>query len=144
MNAVEIEEAVSKLASEPFDPKSFPYAFLESFGNKPTTIAKLKSGTSNGSDMPGGVLQRSNIHLATCAPGEVTRTLAVLKGSLATQNPRNKIKFILATDGETVEAEDLSSAEGTRLLLPGASESLWFLPGARGHHDGRPNPRQRI
>jgi N-6 DNA Methylase len=65
--------------------------------------------------MPGGVLQRSNIHLATCAPGEVTRTLAVLKGSLATQNPRNKIKFILATDGETVEAEDLSSAEGGTL-----------------------------
>ena len=42
MNAVEIEEAVSKLASEPFDPKTFPYAFLEAFGNKPTTIAKLK------------------------------------------------------------------------------------------------------
>ena len=111
MNAVEIEEAVSKLASEPFDPKTFPYAFLEAFGNKATTIAKLKSGASNASDVPGGVLQRSNIHLATCAPGEVTRTLAALKASPATQNPRNKIKFILATDGETIEAEDLASSE---------------------------------
>ena len=109
MNAVEIEEAVSKLASEPFDPKTFPYAFLEAFGNKSATIAKLKSGASNGPDVPGGVLQRSNIHLAVCAPGEVTRTLAALKASPATQNPRNKIKFVLATDGETIEAEDLSS-----------------------------------
>ena len=29
MNDVEIEEAVPKLASEPFDPKTFPYSFLE-------------------------------------------------------------------------------------------------------------------
>lgn len=28
MNAVEIEEAVSRLAEEPFDAESFPYAFL--------------------------------------------------------------------------------------------------------------------
>lgn len=53
MNAVEIEEAVAKLVSEPFDPESFPYALLEAFGNKSATIAKLKSGTSNGSDIPG-------------------------------------------------------------------------------------------
>jgi hypothetical protein len=36
MNAVEIEEAVSKLAEAPFDPAAFPYAFLEAFGNKET------------------------------------------------------------------------------------------------------------
>jgi hypothetical protein len=40
MNAVEIEEAVSKLAEEPFDPAEFPFSFLEPFGNKPTTIAQ--------------------------------------------------------------------------------------------------------
>ena len=38
MNAIEIEEAVSRLAEEPFDAESFPYAFLEAFGNKATTI----------------------------------------------------------------------------------------------------------
>ncbi len=131
MNAVEIEEAVSKIASEPFDPKAFPYAFLEALGNKATTITKLKSGASNASDVPGGVLQRSNIHLAVCAPGAVTRTLGALKASPATQNPRNKIKFVLATDGETVEAEDLSSNERATVACPYADlpdHFGFFLP----------------
>ncbi len=38
MNAVEIEEAVSRLAEGPFDAAEFPYAFLEAFGNKEATI----------------------------------------------------------------------------------------------------------
>mgnify|MGYP007047030093 FL=1 len=38
MNAVEIEEAVSKLAEAAFDAAEFPFAFLEAFGNKPATI----------------------------------------------------------------------------------------------------------
>lgn len=47
MNAVEIEEAVSRLAEAPFDPEELPFAFLEAFGNKPTTLKRLKSGSSN-------------------------------------------------------------------------------------------------
>lgn len=50
MNAVEIEEAVSRLAEQPFDAETFPYAFLEAFGNKPTTIQRLRSGNSNQSE----------------------------------------------------------------------------------------------
>ncbi len=38
MNAVEIEEAISALAERPFDSNQFPYAFLEAFGNKETTL----------------------------------------------------------------------------------------------------------
>src|SRR5690242_3042012 len=108
MNAVEIEEAVSKLAEEAFDPTEFPFAFLEAFGNKQTTLRRLRKGESNKSDL-GGVLQTNNIHIAVAAPGEVTKTLAALKASPATV--RAKAKFILATDGETFEAEDLASGE---------------------------------
>ena len=79
MNAVEIEEAVSALASEPFDAGEFPYAFLAAFGNKETTVKRLRSGSSNSSDVPGGVLQRNNIHMAVCAPGEVGATFAALR-----------------------------------------------------------------
>ncbi len=50
MNAVEIEAAISELADQPFDAEGFPYAFLEAFGNKATTIKRLKSGSSNASD----------------------------------------------------------------------------------------------
>lgn len=67
MNAVEIEQAISDLARQPFDPAEFPYAFLEAFGNKATTIKKLRSGTSNKSDL-GGVLQTKNIHIAVVEP----------------------------------------------------------------------------
>ena len=42
MNAVEIEEAISLLAEQDFNAEEFPYAFLEAFGNKTTTIQRLK------------------------------------------------------------------------------------------------------
>ncbi len=109
MNAVEIEEAVSDLAIAPFDPAEFPYAFLAAFGNKDTTIKRLRAGASNTSDVAGGVLQRSNIHIATCAAGLVDATLKALRESPKTAQA--KAKFILATDGETLQAEDLFSDE---------------------------------
>ena len=75
MNAVEIEAAVSALALQPFDGAEFPFAFLAAFGNKETTIKRLRKGESNASDVPGGVLQRNNIHIATCQSGRVGETL---------------------------------------------------------------------
>ncbi|SUZ33503.1 hypothetical protein ROE7235_03274 [Roseibaca ekhonensis] len=108
MNAVEIEQAVSELAEQPFDAAEFPYAFLIAFGNKETTIKRLRSGASNKSDI-GGILQTNNIHLATCAPGEVAATLSALRDSPATT--RAKAKFILATDGIDLEAEDITTGE---------------------------------
>src|SRR5712675_2131534 len=108
MNAVEIEEAISVLAEQPFDREEFPFAFLQAFGNKETTLKRLRKGESNKSDL-GGVLQTNNIHIAVAAPGEVTKTLAALKASPATV--RAKAKYVLATDGDTFEAEDLASGE---------------------------------
>ena len=108
LNAVEIEEAISQLADQPFEPQSFPYAFLEAFGNKETTIKRLRAGASNKSDL-GGVLQTNNIHIATCDTGQVTKTLTALKDSPATA--KAKAKFILATDGVDFEAEDLANGE---------------------------------
>ena len=108
MNAVEIEEAISTLAEQTFDPLEFPFAFLQAFGNKETTLKRLRKGESNKSDL-GGVLQTNNIHITVAAPGDVTKTLAALKESPATA--RAKAKFVLATDGEIFEAEDLSSGE---------------------------------
>ena len=64
MNAVEIEAAISDLALEPFDAAEFPFAFLAAFGNKDTALKRLRTGNTNASDVPGGILQRSNIHIA--------------------------------------------------------------------------------
>lgn len=106
MNPVEIEEAVSNLALEPFDRAEFPFQFLTAFDNPATTIKRLRSGTTNQSDIAGGVLQRSNIHIATCALGEVDATLKALRDSPKTASA--KAKMILATDGEAFQAEDMN------------------------------------
>lgn len=126
MNAVEIEEAVSALAEQPFDRAEFPYAFLQAFGNKETTLKRLRSGGANKSDL-GGVLQTNNIHIATCDPGQVPATLAALRASPATA--RFKARFLLATDGESVEAEDLAGGETLACAYPDFPDHFgFFLP----------------
>ena len=72
MNAVEIEQAISELALQPFDAAEFPYAFLAAFGNKEVTLKRLRSGNNNTSDLPSDVLLRNNIHIATCEAGNVS------------------------------------------------------------------------
>ncbi len=109
MNAVEIESAVSDLAAQPFDAAEFPYAFLAAFGNKETTLKRLRTGNNNSSDVLGGVLLRNNIHIAVCDAGTVGNMLHTLRDSPATT--KAKAKFILATDGKTLEAEELISGE---------------------------------
>ncbi|MFN8994935.1 MAG: DNA methyltransferase, partial [Pseudomonadota bacterium] len=108
MNAVEIEEAISALAEKPFDAAEFPYAFLEAFGRKETAIKRLRSGEMNKSDL-GGVLQRDHIHIAVSPVGAVSQTMAALRASPATA--RWKARFIVATDGESFEAEELGATE---------------------------------
>jgi hypothetical protein len=108
MNAIEIEEAVSTLALAPFNKEEFPYAFLLAFGNKETTIKRLRSGTSNKSDV-GGVLQANNVHITIAEKGAVTKWLATLKNSPATS--KGKVRFIVTTDGADFEAEDLDTGE---------------------------------
>ncbi|HEM7810509.1 TPA: class I SAM-dependent DNA methyltransferase [Burkholderia multivorans] len=126
MNAVEIEQAITDLAEQPFDAAEFPYAFLEAFGNKETTIKRLRAGASNKSDL-GGVLQTSNIHILTCKTGQVTQALATLKASPATA--KAKAKFILATDGVDFEAEDLTSGETVACAFKDFPDHFgFFLP----------------
>ena len=104
MNAVEIEQAVSTLAEAPFDAASFSFTFLEAFGNKETTLKRLRTGNTNQSDV-GGLLQRGNIHVKVAPQGQVAETLTALRDSPATA--KQKAKFILATDGVDLHAEQL-------------------------------------
>ena len=94
MNAVEIEEQVSALAELPFDPDEFPYAFLEAFGNKSTTIKRLRTGTSNKSEQ-GGLLQANNIHLQICDECGVSNTLAQLKARHTKVKSKAKLSFMI-------------------------------------------------
>ncbi|HEV2561090.1 MAG TPA: DNA methyltransferase [Rhizomicrobium sp.] len=124
MNAVEIEEAISALAEQPFDAAEFPFAFLQAFGNKETTIRKLRAGASNRSDR-GGVLQTNHIHILVCPQGEVSKSLTALKASPATS--KAKAHFILATDGVDFEAEDLESGETVACPYTGFPDHFGFF-----------------
>ncbi len=127
MNAVEIESAISDLALAPFSAAEFSFAFLAAFGNKETTLKRLRAGNNNASDVAGGVLQRNNIHMAVCEPGTVGETLKALRASPATI--KAKAKFILATDGQTLEAEDLLGGETISPAYPDFPNHFgFFLP----------------
>ncbi|KAF1701159.1 class I SAM-dependent DNA methyltransferase [Pseudoxanthomonas kaohsiungensis] len=127
MNAVEIEQALSDLAAQAFDGAEFPFQFLAAFGNKATTIQRLRKGDSNASDVAGGVLQRNHIHVAVAEPGQVGQTLTALKASAKTAQA--KAKFILATDGTTLEAEELASGDAIACEFPQFPDHFgFFLP----------------
>ncbi len=126
MNAVEIEEAISDLALQPFDAAAFPFAFLAAFGNKDTALKRLRTGNNNASDV-GGVLQRNNIHIAVCEAGAVGASLKALRASPATT--KAKAKFILVTDGQTLEAEELVGGETIACAYPDFPNHFgFFLP----------------
>ncbi len=125
MNAVEIESAISDLALEPFDAAEFPFVFLAAFGNKETALKRLRAGNNNASDVPGGVLLRSNIHIAACKSGSVGETLKALRASPATT--KAKAKFILATDGQTLEAEEMITGETITCDYPDLPNHFGFL-----------------
>ncbi|HQS65446.1 MAG TPA: lactate dehydrogenase, partial [Acidovorax defluvii] len=127
MNAVEIEQAISELALQPFDAAEFAFTFLAAFGNKDTTLKRLRTGNNNTSDVPGGVLVRNNIHVAVCESGTVGEVLKSLRASPATT--KAKAKFILATDGQTLEAEELIGGETINCAYPDFPDHFgFFLP----------------
>jgi hypothetical protein len=127
MNAVEIDAALSDLAAQPFDADEFAFSFLAAFGNKETTIKRLRKGDSNASDVEGGVLQRNNVHIAVCERGQVAATLQLLRDSPSTA--RAKAKLILATDGEWVEAEEVGGSEAIACEFKRLADHFaFFLP----------------
>ena len=125
MNAVEIEEAVGELVAAPFDANEFPFAFLAAFGNPETTIKRLRKGGTNRSDVPGAVLQRSNIHILVTPEGGVEDGLNALRESPRTA--QQKAKFVLATDGEELQAEELTMGEVLVCQLSDLPKHFGFL-----------------
>lgn len=130
MNPVEIEQAVEVLSQAPFEPQEFAFSFLEAFGNKETTIKKLRSGSTNSSDVKNGVLQRNNIHIAVADRGEVEAAFQALKQSPKTV--AGKVKFIFATDGEIFNAEDIVSGEAIVGHFKELADHFGFFLGLAG------------
>jgi hypothetical protein len=131
MNAVEIEQAISDLALQPFDAAEFPFRLsgrLWQQGHHPQAPAH---GNNNASDVPGGVLCCATTSTWPCASRHCGRNPQALRTSPATS--KAKAKFILATDGQTLEAEELSGASGGETIACAYADfpdhfRLLFLP----------------
>ncbi|MFP1591809.1 type IIL restriction-modification enzyme MmeI [Escherichia coli] len=107
MNAVEIEQAITDLAEQPFDPQNFLMLSL-----KPLVTRQRPSSACAPGHLTSPIwvaFSTNNIHILASEEGQVTQMLAALKASPATG--KSKAKFILATDGKYFEAEDLNSGQ---------------------------------
>lgn len=129
MNPSEIYEALAILATKPYDPIEFPFDFALATDNAPATIAKLKGGTFNKSDLPGGVLMNQKFHFAPAMPGMAAVTLDALRASKRTL--KHKPAILIATDGIEIAAEHPKSGD----VLHGSYTELgdrfgFFLPAA--------------
>jgi hypothetical protein len=128
MNAVEIEEAVSLLTTNPFNPAEFPYQFLAAFGFGETTLKKLRADGGKASDVPGAVLLRNQIHMLVTEPGRVEEGLSALRESERTT--KGRVKFILATDGDMVAAVQMGGVNEalSRPFVELALQFSFFFP----------------
>jgi hypothetical protein len=127
MNAVEIEEAISDLAHRPFDAAEYPFSFLAAFGKKDTALKWLHASNNNTSDVPGGVFERSNVHIAMCEAGKVGKSLNELRDSPNAM--KAKTRFIIAIDGQTFGAEELPEGEKVTYAYSDFPDHfVFFLP----------------
>lgn len=129
MNPAEIYEALATLTAKPYDPIEFPFDFALATDNAPATIAKLRGGTFNKSDLPGGVLMNQKFHFAPAMPGMSAVTLDALRASKRTL--KHKPAILIATDGVEIAAEHPKSGD----ILHGTYAELgdrfgFFLPAA--------------
>jgi hypothetical protein len=109
MNPAEIFEALATLATKPYDPIEFPFEFAAATDNNPATIAKLRNGSFNKSDLPGGVLMNQKFHFAPAMPGMAAVTLDLLRSNK--RSAKHKPAILIATDGVEIAAEHRKSGD---------------------------------
>jgi len=136
MNPTEISDALEAIAAKPFDPETFGGDFAEATDNPRATVSKLRSGTINRSDVPGGMLHNLKFHFAPATPGEVEAAMAALRASRKTE--RHKPAILIATDGETVSAEHRRSGDAIHFPWTELGDHFGFLLPAAGKERYRP------
>lgn len=129
MNPTEIYEALEAIAASPFDPLNFGYDFADATDNARATVSKLRSGTTNKTDLPGGVLLNRKFHFAPAEPGRVEATLTRLRESRRTE--KHQPAILIAADGETIAAEHRLSGDTLHCAWGHLGDHFgFFLPAA--------------
>lgn len=129
MNPTEIADALHTLAQQPFDAVRFGLAFAEATDNPQATLAKLRNGTANKSDVRGGMLLARKFHYAPAAAGDLEAVLEQLR--VSKKNKTGKPAILLATDGQTIAAEHPKSGETLHCAFTElGARFAFFLPAA--------------
>jgi hypothetical protein len=136
MNPTEISDALDAIAARSFDAATFGGAFAEATDNPRATVSKLRSGSINKSDLPGGMLHNRKFHFAPAEPGAVAQTLDALRASRRTAT--HKPAILIATDGETVSAEHRASGDAIHFPWAELGDHFGFLLPAAGKERYRP------
>ena len=129
MNPAEIYDALAALAAKPYDPSEFPFDFALATDNAPATVAKLRAGSYNKSDLPGGVLMNQKFHFAPALPGLAAVTLDNLRANKRTA--KHKPAILIATDGVEIAAEHPKSGDTLHCAFAELGDRFgFFLPAA--------------
>jgi SAM-dependent methyltransferase len=129
MNPAEIYDALAALAAKPYDPVEFPFHFAAATDNNPATIAKLRNGSFNKSDLQDGVLMNQKFHFAPALPRMTSVTLDALRANKRTLKHRPAI--LIATDGVEISAEHPKSGDRLHCAYPELGDRFgFFLPAA--------------
>lgn len=127
MNAVEIQEAIEELIQQPYAPSAFIEGFMTAYGASAATIARIKSGDGNATDLPDGVLWKKWVHFQPASIGEISEVLDTLQASRKTAQA--KVRFAITTDGDQFAAHDLKTGEILFCPLAKLDEKFnFFLP----------------
>lgn len=129
MNPAEIYDALAALAAKPYDPVEFPFEFAAATDNNPATIAKLRNGSFNKSDLNGGVLMNQKFHFAPALTGMTSVTLDALRANKRTL--KHKPAILITTDGVEVSAEHPKSGDTLHCAFTELGDRFgFFLPAA--------------
>lgn len=129
MNPTEIYDALAQIADAAFDADEFPFAFAEATDAAQAAISKLRNGSTNKSDLPGGVLFGKRFHYAPAPKGQSDVALEQLRASKKTKTAKPAI--LLATDGEMIAAEHTASGETLHCAFKDLGDQFgFFLPAA--------------
>jgi len=129
MNPTEIHDALAEISDAVFDPNEFPFAFAQATDAAKAAVSKLRNGTTNKSDLPGGVLFNKKFHYAPALTGMVDVTLEQLRSSKKTKTAKPAI--LIATDGEMIAAEHLASGDTLHCTFNEMGDHFgFFLPAA--------------
>ncbi|WP_122928176.1 DNA methyltransferase [Sphingobium sp. LF-16] len=129
MNPTEIYDALAEIAAEPFDATEFPFAFAAAIDGAKAAISKLRSGSTNKSDLQGGVLFGKKFHYAPTLAGMTDGTLDLLRSSKKTKT--SKPAILIATDGEMISAEHPASGDTLHCRFAELGDNFgFFLPAA--------------